>query len=115
MPSKYKVGDELIILSNKDDDTKKIQDMTELKIIDNYFAQISMGLQILEVEYDKPYVTLTYRNMYGKTNKVFAECSDIANFNNEKVLEKALLKAFQMEMIDLSVIKNKGKGWKSPY
>lgn len=114
MPSKYKVGDELIIIANEDDDINKIKEMTDLKV-DGYFAKISMGIQVLDVEYDKPYVTLTYRNVFGKKNKVFAECSDVANFNKEMVLEKALLKALGNEMIDLSVIKNKGQGWKSPY
>ena len=64
-------------------------------------------MKILNVEYDKPYVTLTYTNASGVINKVFAECRDIENFNKEKVLEKALLKAFQNEIINITVSKNK--------
>ena len=37
---------------------------------------------------------------------VFAECRDIENFDQQKVLEKALLKAFQNEIIKISVVKN---------
>ena len=44
----------------------------------------------------------------GELNKVFAECRDIENFNQQKVLEKALLKAFQNEIIKISVVKNSG-------
>ena len=40
-------------------------------------------------------------------NKVFAECKDVKNFDKELVLEKALLKAFQNEIIDISVFKNR--------
>ena len=43
----------------------------------------------------------------GFVNKVFAECRDIENFHKEKVLEKALLKAFQNEIINITVSKNK--------
>ena len=42
----------------------------------------------------------------GELNKVFAECKDIENFDQQKVLEKALLKAFQNEIIKISVVKN---------
>jgi hypothetical protein len=41
-----------------------------------------------------------------KKNKVFSECKDIENFDEEKVLEKALLRAFQNELINISVFKN---------
>ena len=54
----------------------------------------------------KPNVTLTYRNVAGEKNKVFAVCKDIETFDREKVLEKALLKAFLNEIIDISVVKN---------
>ncbi len=53
-----------------------------------------------------PYSTLTYRNIDGKLNKVFAECLDVENFNTEMLLEKVLLKAFQNEIINISVLKN---------
>ena len=43
------------------------------------------------------------------TNKVFADCRDIENFDKQKVLEKALLKAFQNEIINISVVKNTGQ------
>ena len=35
------------------------------------------------------------------------EVKDVENFNHEKVLEKALLKAFQNEIINITVTKNK--------
>lgn len=38
--------------------------------------------------------------------KFFSECRDIENFDKEKVLEKALLRAFQNELINISVVKN---------
>lgn len=104
--SKYKVGDELIIVNDPTEETEKLRELTRLNVDDNY-AQISWGLKIVSVEYDKPYVTLTYRNVNGEINKVFAECRDVANFDHEMVLEKALLKAFQNEIIQISVNKNK--------
>jgi hypothetical protein len=103
--SKYKVGDELIIVTNPSEDAKKLENLTKLEVKDN-FAQISWGLKIIDVEYDKPNVTLTYQNLYGDVNKVFAVCTDVANFDHEKVLEKALLKAFQAEIINITTIKN---------
>lgn len=103
--SKYKVGDELIIIDNENEDNLKLGNMTGLKIQDN-FAQLSWALKILKVEYDKPNVTLTYKNYLGEVNKVFAVCKDIKNFQEEKVLEKALLKAFQNEIINITVLRN---------
>lgn len=103
--SKYKVGDELLIIENPNYEKKKLKDLTKL-MVDGEYAQISWGLRIINVEYDKPYVTLTYRNIDGKLNKVFAECLDVANFDQQMVLEKALLKAFQNEIINISVSKN---------
>lgn len=103
--AKYKVGDELIIVNDPSKEKQKLKELTQLKVEDD-FAQISWGLKIIKVEYDKPYVTLTYSNVAGEINKVFAECKDIENFDQEKVLEKALLKAFQNEIINISVIKN---------
>lgn len=106
--SKYKVGDELIIIENLDNEKDKLMEMTQLKI-DGDFAQISWGLRVVDVQYDKPNVTLTYRNVYGELNKVFAVCKDVENFDQQKVLEKALLKAFQNEIMNISVIKNSCK------
>lgn len=103
---KYKVGDQLIIINDPNEDNAKLKELTNLSL-DGDFAQISWGIKILDVEYDKPNVTLTYKNASGEKNKVFAVCKDIENFDNEKVLEKALLKAFQNEVIDISVNKNK--------
>ncbi|AKN30034.1 hypothetical protein Ccar_04015 [Clostridium carboxidivorans P7] len=103
--SKYKVGDELIIIQNQMEDEKNLSKLTSLNVKDD-FAQISWGLKILDVQYDKPNVTLTYKNPSGVTSKVFAVCNDIENFDQQKVLEKALLKAFQSEIINISVIKN---------
>lgn len=107
--AKYKVGDELIIVNDPSEEKEKLKELTCLTINDS-FAQISWGIKILNVEYDAPNVTLTYRNFKGEKNKVFAVCttSDKDNFDEEKVLEKALLKAFQNEIIDISVLKNEG-------
>lgn len=106
--AKYKVGDELIIVNDPSKDNEKLKELTKLTV-DGDFAQISWGVKILEVEYDKPNVTLTYKNCNGQKNKVFAVCSDIGNFDKEKVLEKALLKAFQNEIINISSVKNNGQ------
>ena len=105
---KYKVGDELIVVNDPNQDHAKLQEFTKLKV-DGDFAKISWGIKIVEVEYDKPNVTLTYENVNGERNKVFSECKDIANFDKEKVLEKALLRAFQNELINISVFKNNGQ------
>ena len=102
---KYKVGDELIVVNDPNEDNAKLKGLTNLSV-DGDFTQISWGIKILGVEYDKPNVTLTYRNVNGKKNKVFSECKDIENFDKEKVLEKALLRAFQNELINISVDKN---------
>ncbi len=102
--AKYKVGDELIIVNDPSKDNEKLKELTKLTV-DGDFAQISWGIKILEVEYDKPNVTLTYKNCKGQKNKVFAICNDIQNFDKEKVLEKALLKAFQNEIINISAVK----------
>jgi hypothetical protein len=103
--AKYKVGEELIIVNDENVEKKKLKELTYLKT-DEDFAQISWGLKIIDVEYNNPNVTLTYRNVDGEINKVFAVCRDIENFDQEKVLEKALLKAFQNEIINISVVKN---------
>ncbi|MBD7909972.1 MULTISPECIES: hypothetical protein [Clostridium] len=103
--AKYKVGEQLIIVNDPSEEKGKLKELTHLTVEDDY-AQFSWGIKILNVEYDKPNVTLTYRNFKGQKNKVFAICSDIENFDQEKVLEKALLKAFQNEIIDISVFKN---------
>ena len=104
---KYKVGDELILVNDPNKDNAKLKELTNLSV-DGDFAQISWGIKIVEVEYDKPNVTLTYKNVNGQKNKVFSECKDIENFDKEKVLEKALLRAFQNEIINISVDKNNG-------
>ena len=103
--SKYKVGDELIIVNDPNEERQKLKYMTKL-VVDGEYAEISWGIKIISVDYDKPYITLTYRNVDGKLNKVFAECLDVDNFDTEMVLEKALLKAFQNEIINISVSKN---------
>ncbi|MDP4089915.1 MAG: hypothetical protein Q8930_11675 [Bacillota bacterium] len=106
--SKYKVGDQLIIVHNPDHEKEVLKEKTKLEVHDDV-ATISWALKIVKVEYDKPNVILTYRNLYGEENKVFAVCKDVASFDQEMVLEKALLKAFQNEIIDISVTKN---AWK---
>lgn len=105
--AKYKVGDELIVVQDPNEENQKLKQLTKLTI-DGEYAQISWGLKVINVEYDKPNVTLTYRNVKGEINKVFAVCKDVANFDNEMVLEKALLKAFQNEIINITVFKNTG-------
>ncbi|SHE51399.1 hypothetical protein [Clostridium fallax] len=105
--AKYKVGEELIIVNDPNKEKQKLKDLTKLSV-DGDYAQISWGLRIVDVEYNKPNVTLTYRNVDGETNKVFAICKDEENFDNDRVLEKALLKAFQNEIINISVNKNNG-------
>lgn len=102
---KYKVGDELILVNDPSKDNAKLKELTKLTV-EGDFALISWGIKILEVEYSKPNVTLTYKNVRGEKNKVFSECKDIENFDKEKVLEKALLRAFQNELINISVVKN---------
>ena len=103
--AKYKVGDELVIINDPTEEERKLKDLTTLVVKDDY-AQISWGIKILNVEYDKPNITLTYKNALGEKNKVFAVCNNVENFDQEKVLEKALLKAFQNEIINISVMKN---------
>ena len=83
--SKYKVGDELLIIENPNEEKEKLKDLTKL-IVNGEYAQISWGLRVINIEYDKPYVTLTYRNIDGKLNKVFAECLDIDNLKKEIIL-----------------------------
>ncbi|MBW6409160.1 hypothetical protein [Clostridium weizhouense] len=102
---KYRVGDELITINNPSKESQKLKDLTCLKV-DEEFAQISWGIKIVDIEYDKPNVTLTYINFKGEKNKVFSVCKDIKNFDQQKVLEKALLRAFQNEVINISVNKN---------
>lgn len=106
--AKYKVGDELIIVNDPTKEATKLGELSHLTVDDDY-AQFSWGIKIVRVEYDKPYVTLTYRNVNGDLNKVFAECRDVENFDNQMVLEKALLKAFQNEIINITVMKNSPK------
>ena len=103
--AKYKVGDELVIITDPNEESEKLKKLTHLTLEGDY-AQIAWGIKVVNVEYDKPYVTLTYRNADGALNKVFAECKDIENFDQQKVLEKALLKAFQNEIMTISVVKN---------
>lgn len=105
--AKYKVGDELIIVEDPTEEQEKLEELTHLTV-ENNIAQFSWGLKIIDVEYNNPSVTLTYSNYKGEINKVYAVCSNKAEFDQEKVLEKALLKAFQNEIIDISVLKNIG-------
>lgn len=106
--SKYKVGDELIMVKDPNKETEKFKNLTRLSV-DGDFAQISWGLKILNVEYEKPYITLTYKNAKNEVNKVFAECKNPDTYDKEKILEKALLKAFQNEIIDITSFKNNSK------
>lgn len=103
--AKYKVGEELIIVNDPSKEERKLKELTKLTV-DGDYATLSWGIKILNVEYDSPNVTLTYRNVKGEKNKVFAVCNNADSFDQEKILEKALLKAFQNEIIDISVFKN---------
>lgn len=103
--SKYKVGDELIIIESISEEKKRLKDQCSLNVRDD-FANLSWGIKIVNVEYDMPNVTLTYRNVKGEENKAFARCKDLDNFDEQRVLEKALLKAFLNEMVDLEAFKD---------
>lgn len=104
--AKYQVGEELIVIESINEEMEKLVKSTELKVTDNNYASLSLGIRIVKVEYDSPNVTLTYRNHEGKESKVFATCLDPNNFDENRALEKALLQAFQNEIIHLTVIKN---------
>ncbi|MGL4991017.1 MAG: hypothetical protein ACRC57_07650 [Sarcina sp.] len=103
--SKYKVGDELFIINDPIKEEQRLKEMSKLTI-ENSYARLSWGIRVIKTEYDKPNITLTYKNAKGEVNKVFAVCTDVENFDTEKILEKALLKAFQNELIELTVLKN---------
>ena len=84
--AKYKVGEELIIVNDPNEEKEKLKEITYLTLDDNV-AQFSWGIKILNVEYDMPGVTMTYRNFKGEKNKVYAVCNDTSAFDEEKVLE----------------------------
>ena len=104
--AKYKVGDELLVIESINEEMEKLVKSTELKVDEDNYATLSLGIRIVKVEYDNPSVTLTYRNHGGKENKVFATCLDPNNFDENRALEKALLEAFEHEVIHLTVVKN---------
>lgn len=103
--AKYKVGEELIIVQDPTKDQEHLKNISNLTV-DGDFASLHWGIKIEKVEYDEPNVTLTYKNVNNEINKVFAVCTDIENFDQQKVLEKALLKAFEHELINITVLKN---------
>lgn len=103
--SKYKVGDELIVIESKDDEKRNLKEQCHLNLKDDY-ATLCWGIKVVKVEYEMPNVTLTYRNAKGEENKVFARCKDTQNFEEERVLEKALLKAFLNEMVALETFRD---------
>ncbi|MFR5266722.1 hypothetical protein [Clostridium sp.] len=103
--AKYKVGDKLIIINDPTKEQEELKNISKLTINDN-LATLSWGIKIIDIQYDEPNVTLTYKNVNNDINKVFAVCTDIKNFDHQKVLEKALLKAFQQEINHLTVLKN---------
>lgn len=104
--SKYQVGEELIVIDSLHENKKKIAKNMELKVSEDNYSNLTLSIKIVKVEYDNPNVTLTYTNYEGKENKIFATCLDPSNFDENRALEKALLKAFQNEVIELSVMKN---------
>ena len=104
--SKYKVGDELIIVENPTKEIETLKKCSNLNV-ENDFATFSWGLKILNIEYNAPEVVLTVKNARGEINKVFAVCNeDVSNFDREMVLEKALLKAYVDELIKLSTLRS---------
>ena len=104
--AKYQVGEELIVIESINEEMKKLVKSTVLKVDDDNYANLSLGIRIIKVEYDNPSVTLTYRNHEGIENKVFAKCVDPNNFDENRALEKALLEAFEHEIIHLTAVKN---------
>lgn len=104
--AKYRVGDELIVIESLNDEMEKLAKATELKVTEENYATISLGIRIVDIQYEGSSALLTYRNHEGRENKVFASCVDPDNFDENRTLEKALLKAFQNEIISLSVVKN---------
>ena len=52
--SKYKVGDELIIVNDPNKETERFKKLTHLTV-DGEYAQIAWGLKIVDVQYEKPY------------------------------------------------------------
>jgi len=104
--AKYQVGEELIVIESINEEVKKLVKSTVLKVDEDNYANLSLGIRIVNVEYDNPSVTLTYRNHEGTENKVFAKCTDPNNFDENRALEKALLEAFEHEVIHLTAVKN---------
>ena len=104
--AKYQVGEELIIIESINEEMDKLLKLTSLKVDENDYANLSLGVRIVKVQYNNPSVTLTYRNHEGKEHKVYATCLDPENFDENRALEKALLEAFQHEIIHLGAIKN---------
>lgn len=104
--SKYKVGDELIIVNSEAEDNEKLQENCFLNY-DNNFSTFSWSIKVVNVEFNEPEVVLSYKTpLSDSVHKVFAICKDVDNFDTEKVLEKALLKAHLQELIKLSTLKN---------
>lgn len=102
----YKVGDELIIIDNPTEELETLKSLSYLDVKDDY-ATFSWGLRILNIEYNEPEVIVTVKNVRGEINKVFAVCHEVDKFDKEKVLEKALLKAYMNEIASLSTLRNK--------
>lgn len=102
----YKVGDELIIVDNPTEELETLKSLSYLDVKDDY-ATFSWGLRILNIEYNEPEVVITVKNVRGEINKVFAVCHEVDKFDKEKVLEKALLKAYMNEIASLSTLRNK--------
>jgi len=104
--SKYQVGEELIEIGSAHEDRKKIAKNTKLSVDSDNYAKLTLSIKIVKVKYDNPNIILTYKNHEGRESRIFASCLDPENFDENRALEKALLKAFQNEIIDLSVMKN---------
>lgn len=104
--SKYRVGDELLVVHNPNEDAEKLKKNSFLTVKDN-FSTFSWCLKILNIEYNAPGVTVTYQNPRGEIGKVYASCKkDLNEFDKQMVLEKALLKAYLNEISELSTLRD---------
>lgn len=98
--SKYKVGEELILVENPNKEKNKLKENSHLDYKESY-ATLTWAIKVIDTQFEGNSVTLTYRNVKGEINKAYATCKDSENFDEEKVLEKAILWAFQKEMVNL--------------
>lgn len=103
---KYKVGEELIVVNSELEDNKKLKKKCFLNMKDN-FSTFSWSIKIVDVQYTAPEVVVSYKSVLNdEIHKVYSTCKDAENFDTEKVLEKALLKAHLQELVAVSTMRN---------